>query len=142
MTFGMIAGSEGLFSLVSMTSQYLLADIDSEVTGEIIDSENRWISSYRGGGRESYNIRYIYFVDDEAYIGDVVSYEIYTELVGERMDSYQVGQYVIVRYDSSFPRWSILENGEMSTRMKIQAFLTFVIWPLFMYGLGKVIFDD
>ena len=137
----MVFFQEYHFGLVSKTAQFFLSDIDREIPGEIIDSDKQRLPS-RTGGAESYYIRFIYFIDDEAYIGDVVSYEINSELVNERLQSYQAGQTVLVKYDSSFPRWSLLEEGSMSTRMLYHILLSFIIWPALMYGTGKFMFHD
>ena len=143
----MALGQEGLFGLVSMTVQHLLADIDSEVSGTIYLSENRRHSSrYGWTGVDRYHIRYFYFVEDKTYNGDIIKYELSTEFVEERLRSYQEGQTVRVIYDSSIPSWSLLEDGNMSKRMIYQIILTFVVWPVLVCGivcgLGRLIFHD
>jgi hypothetical protein len=127
--------------IFSSSYQYLLAEMDTEVTGVIERSRSRTTSGYRGAGTLLYDIEYSYVVEGEEFRNHLVAYEKKNETVGQRLKKYPVGEKITVHHDSSSPQWSVLEQGNLSIYIYIQLAMNLIMAPLGTYLLARYTFD-
>jgi hypothetical protein len=116
--------------------------MDEETMGEI--TESRFVSG--GGmypGPDTYYIKYTFSVYDVPYTSRVVAYEERSKTVEQRLQQYPAGKMVKVYYQSTAPRYSVLEQGELTTRIYMQLVFNLLMVPLFNFLLLEfVVFRD
>lgn len=121
--------------------QYVFAEMDSEVKGEIERSRSLSFANYRSTYTQVYDIEYTYKVEGKEYRNHVVAYEKKNESIDSRLEKYPVGKEVVVHFDSSSPNWSVLERSELSVFVYIQLAVNLLLVPSGTYLIGRYAFD-
>ena len=135
-----IAISEFMLGTVTILNQYILANIDSEITGKIIRSEERVLGLGTKAPQREYLIRYEYLVDDRKYVGELINYKTAIEDTAEILARYPINKEVTVYFDSAKPEYSILERGYVGFEVWFQVFVIFVGLPIMTFIVLKALY--
>ncbi len=128
MMLGSIYIERGL-DAITIARSYIFANLDSTVTGKIIESGVLEFGKYRS---ERYKVRYSYNIGNHYYIGSVVNYRR-NDSTEDVLKKYPVGKNVQVYYDSTSPRYSVLEKTGISGGIVFNLFAVFIFTPFVGY---------
>ena len=122
---------ESRYDAFSKIHDYYSSNISASVSGRILKSERNGSSK-----RSSHNVEYQYVVNGYTFVSDTVSYKAPGSSYSRRtVRKYPVGKQVTVYYDPRNPRYSVLEPGNLETRVFFQAgfgvflALCVALWP-------------
>ncbi len=125
-----LAYTEYSMNSFTIISSYLFASYDSSVQGLIIESERLTKTASRSGGVGRYKIIYTYLVNENKFEGSLVNFEAPTNNVYETLKKYPVGKKITVYYDSEKPKYSVLENTGLGSRLISNLVAIILIIPI------------
>lgn len=82
--------------------------------GQIIKSDTKRISGYRGTSIETYDIEYSYAIDGKVYLSDQIDFLVDHGNYKKYLDEYPVGKSVDVYYDTENYGFSVLRPESYS----------------------------
>ncbi len=136
--FGIIT-TESFTGAYTLAAQYYFSNLNSETTGEIVVSGDRYQDT-RGGVKRVYEVEYLYYVKNKSkmYRNDTVKYDTRDKDINRVLTDYPVGKEVTVYYDSGSPGWAILEkNSKLSFKVYWLLALNFTLGPIAGYFFSR-----